>query len=252
MINPMSLNGKMIMIVGASSGIGADTARLLCRLGAKTVLLARREPELKALVSELGDGNYYKCVDVADVNCIDALVQEIVFNFGAIDGLVYAAGVSSTRPLKLVTSAHLHDVMSINFYPFVEFVRCISKKNMYKSGLSIVGVSSISSMQGNKGKTAYCASKSAMDSVVRCFAKELAPKLIRVNSVAPGLIKTDIFTKFLLTSDGSKDAENILSRQYMGVGETSDVANMIAYLLSSAARFVTGSTVVLDGGRLTS
>jgi NAD(P)-dependent dehydrogenase (short-subunit alcohol dehydrogenase family) len=252
MINPMNLEGKSILVVGASSGIGADTAKLINQLGAKTILIARREAEMQALLSEMQGENDYISFDVSNLDRIEETVKTLVEKHGSLDGMVYAAGIGSTRPLKMINSNYLHEVMQVNFYPFVEFVRCITKKRMFNEGLSIVGVSSVSSMQGNQGKTAYCASKAAMDSAMRCMAKEFAGKKVRVNTVAPALIKTYLFDRFLSNSDGSKDAESILLRQYMGVGETSDVANMVCYLLSDAARFITGSTVALDGGRLSS
>lgn len=142
--------------------------------------------------------------------------------------------------------------MDINFGSFVEMVRCLSKKGSFNAGMSMVGVSSIAAQQGNQTKTAYAASKAAMDAAVRCLGKELAPKNIRINTVAPALIDTAIFDNFKNNSVGSADAENVVARQYLGVGHPEDVANMIAYLLSDASKFISGSTVAVDGGRLTS
>ena len=98
----------------------------------------------------------------------------------------------------------------------------------------------------------YRASKAAMDAAVRCLGKELAPKEIRINTVAPALIKTAIFDELKASNTGAEDTENVIARQYLGIGEPLDVANMIAFLLSNASRFITGSTVGIDGGRLSS
>ena len=103
---------------------------------------------------------------------------------------------------------------------------------------------------GNSSKTAYCASKAAMDAAVRCMAKELANKHIRVNTVAPSFIETDIYDSFLEKGEGSKDVELTMARQYLGLGQPSDVANLTAFLLSEASRFITGSTIGVDGGKL--
>ena len=91
-----------------------------------------------------------------------------------------------------------------------------------------------------------------MDAAVRCLGKELAPKEIRINTVAPALIKTAIFDELKASNTGAEDTENVIARQYLGIGEPLDVANMIAFLLSNASRFITGSTVGIDGGRLSS
>lgn len=253
MINPMDLTGKRVLITGASSGIGQETAVLISKLGAETVLIARREEQLKETHSKLaGSGHKYYCYDLSNVDDIEKLIDAVIMGGGSIDGFVHCAGVGNTRPLKMLKPQHIKEVMEVNFYSFVEIVRCITKKNNYNHGLSIVGVSSVASLQGNQSKTAYCSSKAAMDAAIRCMAKELAPKQVRVNSVMPGLIKTAIFESFLEKGSDSEDAKNVMARQYLGVGEPQDVANMVAYLLSDASKFITGTSVAVDGGRLSS
>jgi NAD(P)-dependent dehydrogenase (short-subunit alcohol dehydrogenase family) len=142
--------------------------------------------------------------------------------------------------------------MDINFGSFIEMVRCLTKRKRFNEGMSIVGVSSVAAQQGNQTKTVYAASKAAMDAAVRCLGKELAPKDIRINTIAPALIKTAIFDELKESNVGATDTENVIARQYLGIGEPNDVANMIAYLLSRASRFISGSTIAVDGGRLSS
>ena len=146
----------------------------------------------------------------------------------------------------------LQQVMDINFNSFVEVVRCITKRNAFNEGMSIVGISSVSSTMGSLGKVAYCASKAAMDAVVRCMAKELAPYKIRANTVCPGLIETAIYQKFQDNAGDSHDAQLKLERQYLGLGQPIDVANMIVFLLSDASRMITGANIGVDGGMLSS
>lgn len=253
MVNLMDLTDKRIIVTGASSGIGRATSILLSKLGATLIMIARSEEKLKETLANLdGKDHKYYCYDLKDLEGIESLIKMIVSENGAVDGFVHSAGIGNTRPFKMMKPEFLREVMEINFNSFVEIARCITKKNYFNENTSIVGISSIASVQGNQSKTAYCASKAAMDAAIRCMAKELAPKKIRVNSVMPGLIKTDIYEAFLDRSVDSQDAKNVMARQYLGLGEPIDVANMIAYLLSDAAKFITGTSIPIDGGRLSS
>ncbi len=253
MYNVIDLTGKKILISGASSGMGRETAILCSRLGAEVIMLARNEEKLRSVFNELeGEGHRYYSVDLGNVDDIEVFMKQLSTECGAVDGFVHSAGISSSRPLKLLKPQALREVMDINYYSFIEIIRCITKRKCFNEGLSIVGISSISSKQGNQTKTAYCASKAAMDASVRCLAKELAGKKIRVNTVNPALIKTDIYQTFLDNSGDSEDAKSIMARQYLGLGDPIDVANTIVFLLSDASKFITGSSVDIDGGRLSS
>lgn len=249
----VDLSEKTILITGASSGMGAETAVLCSQLGARVILVARREEKLQEVMGKLeGEGHKYYTFDLSQVDEIEGFIKKMISETGPLDGFVHSAGISSTRPLKMMKPKHLREVMEINFNSFVEITRCITKKNCYNPGLSIVGISSISSTLGNQTKTAYCASKAAMDAVVRCFAKELAPNKIRANTVCPGMINTDIYEKFKDNAGDSYDAEVRMYRQYLGLGEPIDVANMIVFLLSDSARLITGLSIGVDGGMLSS
>lgn len=251
MFSLIDLTNKNIIVTGASSGIGKETAKLLSRLGAKVILIARREDKLKEVSEEISGAAYYS-YDLSDLDGIADLVKKIVSDNGAVDGFVHSAGIGSSRPIKMLKPKILNEIMTVNYYSFIELVRCITDRKKFNPGLSIVGVSSVSSKQGNQSKTAYAASKAAMDASVRCLAKEWSKKKIRINTVNPGLINTDIYQQFLNNGGDGEDGKIVMQRQYMGLGDPSDVANMIAYLLSDAAKFITGSSVDLDGGRLTS
>ena len=253
MKNVIDLNGKKILVTGASSGMGAETAVLCSQLGATVILVARREEKLQEVKGKLeGDGHRCYPFDLSKVDEIEEFMKGMIEETGPLDGFVHSAGISSSRPLKMMKPNVLREVMDINFNSFVEIVRCIMKRGCFNSGLSIVGISSISSTLGNQAKTAYCASKAAMDAVVRCFAKELAPVGVRANTVCPGMIDTDIYTKFKANAGDSYDAKMRMGRQYLGLGQPIDVANMIVFLLSSASRLITGSNIGVDGGMLSS
>ena len=251
MINPLDLTGKSILITGASAGIGKETAILLSKLGAKVILLDINDEGLKEVFSYLeGSDHHYFRYDLSDLDGIEQKVKEIVSICGAFDGFVNCVGIRCRRPLSMITPKVLNEIMSINLGSFIELVRCITKKKNFNEGLSIVGISSISSQKGGISVTAYAASKGAMDSAVRCLAKELAPKKIRLNTVVPAQINTPAYTEMLKMNGGAEDLT--LARQYLGLGEPSDVANAIAFLLSNSSRFITGSAIPVDGGFLSS
>ena len=249
----IDLTDKRILIAGASSGIGRKTAVVLSSLGAKLVLLARREELLKEALGELaGDGHCYYAADLSQTAAIGDIVKKIVSEQGKIDGLVYAAGVNTSMPLKLFKPEKVQEVFNINYFGFIEFVRQICRKGRYNEGMSIVGISSVASIRGDKAHLAYSGSKAAMNSSVRCIAKEIADKGIRINTVAPAMTKTEMYDKYVEEyGDESGSNNDLLKRQYMGVVETEDVANAVAFLLSSASRMITGLTLPVDGGLTT-
>ena len=132
---------------------------------------------------------------------------------------------------------------------FIEFVRCLTKKNRYNTGMRIIGISSTAGLRGSKAHLAYSASKAGMNGAMRCMAVELAAKGITANTIAPGMIDTDMYKKFL-NDNGYESQANIglLARQYLGIGKTDDVAAVIAFLLAPVSRFITGVCIPVDGG----
>jgi len=251
MINPMDLSEKIILVTGASSGIGRASAIQLSKLGGRVVLVARNKERLNETIGMMeGKGHTAYSFDLIQIEKIEELIRQIVQENGALNGLVHCAGIAPMRPLSLTKSNFLHDVMLINFYSFVELVRCITKKGNYVIGASMIGLSSAASKLGDKSKSAYCASKAALDSAVRCMAKELATKDIRVNTVMPGFVRTKMYTDYMTEHGNTPDAEKILARQYMGITEPEDIANAIIYLLCDSAKTITGTSFLVDGGSL--
>lgn len=254
MKNLIDLSGKTIVVAGASSGIGKQTAITLSQVGAKLALVARREEQLREVLAQLdGDGHGYYCFDLSCLDGIEKLVRQIVENQGPLDGFVYSAGIAQTTPLKLAGPEKVRNMFNVNLFPFFEMTRQICKKGRYREGLRIVGVSSIASVRGNKAQEMYAMTKAAMDAAVRCLAQELAEKGICLNTVAPSMIATEMYQKHLTDFGEDSDAiRDMLKRQYLGVGEPEDVANAIAFLISPAAKFITGVMLPVDGGRTAS
>lgn len=254
MDNFLQLAGKRIIVAGASSGIGLNTAFLLNKYGAKVILVARSIDKLKEAVENMqGDSNAYYAADLSNISNIEYLVKKIIQEQGKIDGLVYAAGISMSIPLQLFKPEKLHELFRINYYGFVECVRQVCKNGRYNGGMRIVGVSSIASIKGDSAHLGYSASKAAMDASVRCIAKEVASKGICINTVAPAMTATNLYYKFLEKyGEESNSNKAILERQYLGIAEPIDIANAIVFLISPASRFITGITLPVDGGLTTS
>ena len=199
-----------------------------------------------------GDGHNYYCADVSIVDTVEPLIKQVINQCGPFDGLVYAAGMSLSLPLNVFKPAKLQSIFDVNFFGFVECVRQITKKGRFNAGMRIVGISSIASIKGDKTHLGYCASKAAMDAAVRCIAKEVAAKDIYINTVAPGMTATSMYAKFSSQiGEDSNSMNELLSRQYLGVIDPVNVAETIVFLLSPAARYITGITLPVDGGLTT-
>lgn len=254
MINLVDLADKRILVIGASSGIGKHTAIMLSCLGAKLSIVARNQGRLQETLNSLeGNGHDLFVVDISDLKSIEALIKGVVGKNGPLDGMVYTAGITGSMPLNMLSPEKLNSVMTTNFYGFVECVRQFSRKGRYNNNARIVAISSVAARCGDKTHIAYSASKAALDGAIRCMAMELAEKKIAVNSVAPGMIKTEMFNSFVeRTGEDSNSIKKIKDRQYLGYGEPNDIANVIAFLLSPSARFITGISLPVDGGYTTS
>jgi NAD(P)-dependent dehydrogenase (short-subunit alcohol dehydrogenase family) len=248
MFNPMSLEGRRILITGASSGIGRETAVLTSKLGASVVLVGRSEERLIQTLYMLENGQHsYFVIDLSIVEGIEEMFKKVVNGANErLDGLVHSAGVINLIPLRNLTPKYIEATMKINFYSFIELVRLFSLKK-YSLGGSIVGVSSVASSRGEMCQTAYSASKAALDAAVRTLSYELVKKNIRINSVRPGTVYTEASKKSELQF-GAELLDALKQKQLLGLGRPVDVSYMIAFLLSNASNFITGRSLDVDGG----
>ena len=248
MYNPFSLENKVIIVTGASSGIGAQCAIDCSKMGAKVVLVARNEERLQQTLSQMeGEGHVVKSFDLNELDCVKSLVSIIVAEVGKVDGFIHAAGIEITKPIKLLTPEDYETVYKTNALAGFEFVRQLSSVKNTNNGASIVLISSISSVIGRGTVAAYAASKGAMISATRTMAIEMAKRKIRVNCVSPGTILTPMMQSILDNMDEETLAKRV-DGFLLGLGETTDISNACIYLLSDAARWVTGQNLIVDGG----
>ena len=244
MNNPFSLEGKTILVTGASSGIGRATAIACSQMGAVVVVTGRNEPRLQETLDALeGSGHQMIVADIANDDQIDYLVDQIP----AINGLVNNAGITETCPTQFIKRDKLNRVMEVNtIAPILLTQRILKKKKLGKGG-SIVFTCSISgTCVCVGGNVLYSASKGAIHGFMKNAALDLAHKGIRVNDVCPGMIDTHILDAGTISEEQLEiEAQRYPMKRF---GKPEEVAYGIIYLLSDASSFVTGSSIVIDGG----
>jgi NAD(P)-dependent dehydrogenase (short-subunit alcohol dehydrogenase family) len=232
---------KQILVVGATGGLGCEIARYLKSEGAELIVSGRNDEKRNALAQELGADSL--SVDLSDADGRAQLVDAV----GALDGVVYAAGVAPVAPVRYLKDADLETCLNVNTMAPLLLVRDLLKKKKLKGGASIVWLSSVASSRGTVGYAAYAASKAGLEASARCLALELAPKGMRVNCIAPGMIETDMAEATAERISGEALAAH-LKAYPLGAGQPADVAAATSFLLSEESRWVTGVTLPVDGG----
>lgn len=241
--NPFRLAGKTILVTGASSGIGRGVCIDLSRMGAKVILSARNEVRLNETLSQM-EGHGHKCVpiDLCDVESLIRAIDEL----DNIDGAVLCAGIVKTLPIKNINEDALTEIFNTNIMADIRLVSRLLKKKKLNQGGSIVMISSVSTFNVKVGNSLYSATKGAMNSFAKVMALEVAKQRIRVNCIQPGFVPSNILNRGAIESaDYLKFYEE---RHPLGFGTPTDIANACIYLLSDAARWVTGSIFTIDGG----
>ncbi len=242
--NPFALIDKTILVTGASSGIGRETAIYCSKLGAKVIVTARNEERLKETLSQMsGDNHEMVLAELTNPEQMDNLVGKA----HDLDGVVLCAGRAMTSPFAFNTRDKYDEVFNVNYFAPVELLRLLLKKKKIKKNASVVFVSSIGGVFGySLGNSIYGATKASIHSTMKFCAKELAPKGIRVNSVNPGMVNTPLIGGGSISEEQYKaDMERYPLKRY---GEPEDIASGIVYLLSDASSWVTGHALVIDGG----
>lgn len=244
MNNPFSLEGKTILVTGASSGIGKAIAIECSKLGAQLFILGRNENRLKETFNELlGEGHEYIVTDLS----LSSSFKEFCSIIPCLDGIVHCAGLTKILPFQFVTKEDLDEVMNVNFYAPAELSRLLLKNKKINKEGSVVFISSVSGVYCSAvASSIYSASKGAVNGLVKGMALDLAPKGIRVNCVNPGMVDTNILTESDITKEQLKeDMKRYPLKRY---GKPEEIAYAVIYLLSDASKWVTGSNLLIDGG----
>ena len=244
MYNPFSLKDKTILVTGASSGIGKAIAIECSKMGASVIITARNEQRLhETLLEMVGEQNKSIITDLSIDEDIDRLVNEIP----KIDGIVHCAGFTIPKPFNFISKDDVDSVMKVNFTTHVFLTQKLLKTKKINKKSSIVFISSISGVYISAvAGSLYSASKGAVNGIVKGMAIELAAKQIRVNSVNPGMIETNIFSSGTISEDQlTEDKKRYPLKRY---GKPEEVAYAVIYLLSDASSWTTGSNILIDGG----
>lgn len=241
---PFNLENKTILITGASSGIGRDTAIALSDLGAKLIITGRDINRVAATFSLLkGEDHQQIIADLSDELQINNLVDSI----STVNGIVHSAGVTNHIPAKFIRSQDIASIFKINFEaPVLLTSRILKQKKLAKKS-SLVFLSSVSTAYPFFGGSLYTSSKTALEGYSRTLAIELAPQEIRSNCISPSLVNTPLVAEAQKVIS-LEVIEKSIQRTPLGLGTTADVANAIAFYLSDASKWITGTNLILGGG----
>lgn len=244
MYNPYSLEGKTVLVTGASSGIGRSVAIECSKLGAKLVVTGRDEARLKdTFESLLGDGHMSMLCDLSNTDEINRLVDCVP----EIQGLVNNAGFTKTAPVNFIDDDSFKGLLEVNTIAPVILLKQLLRKKKLKKDSSVVFTSSLAGLGfTTMGNSMYVASKGAISAFIKCAALELSSKRIRVNAVCPGMVNTSILSAGSISQEQlDADVKNYPLGRY---GQPEEIAWAMIYLLSDASSWVTGTNLVIDGG----
>lgn len=244
----MTLKGKNAIVTGSSRGIGRSIALELARRGANVAInYAGSEAKAEEVVQEvkaLGVDAFKVQADVADEAAVKAMMKEVVTTFGSIDILVNNAGVTRDGLLMRMKEADFDDVINTNLKGAFLCTKAVTRQMMKQRSGEIINIASIVGVNGNPGQANYVAAKAGLIGLTKSTAKELASRNIHVNAVAPGFITTDMTDEL---TEGQKTAIlNVIPLEKLG--EPEDVANVVCFLASDDAKYITGQTIHVDGG----
>lgn len=246
--NPFSLEGKNYLVTGAASGIGRTTSIFLSKSGANLLLIDLNEIGLYETIEKCTTTVKGLVLDLTDSETLKEKISFEINNLGKLHGLAHIAGKPAIVPLKSMTKKTYTDVFHVNTFSAIELSKIFSNRSIYAGAKgSIVFISSVYGLVGSAASVAYAASKAALHGVTKSLAIELAPKNIRVNCIAPGFVKTNMLEENsnLFNEDYTN---SIVKLHPLGLGEPEDIAYSIAFLLSEASKWITGSIISVDGG----
>ncbi len=248
MLDSTALADRTILVTGASSGLGRAACVVLSQLGARVIAVGRDEQRLTETAEQLdGSGHLVRPFDLSHVDEIPKWMKSVAADHGALQGVVHSAGLHLARPLQMLKPDAVKELLQINVTAALMLAKGLRQRGVFEVPASIVFLSSVMGRVGQAGVSAYCASKGAVDAMTRSLALELAPQGIRVNAVAPGQVESEMADqqKQTLTAE---QFDRIKAMHPLGLGRPEDVAHAVAFLLADTSRWITGSTLTVDGG----
>lgn len=241
-----NFTGKNFIVTGASSGMGRQIALELAEAGAKVLAIARRESELQKLQALYPECIVPASLDVCDEEKLENAIKNFVNQFGKIDGAVHAAGISKLTPLRAYDKNEAEQIMDVSFWAAIKLMQIATKVKYSNIGASFLAFSSVRATHTDKGLFAYASAKAAIKTAMKTFAKETANRKLRVNTISPGWVNTNM-------TSGLEETHNLTevsSNSLLGTGNPKDVSGMVLFLLSDRAKWITGTDVIVDGGYL--
>jgi len=237
-----------ILVTGASSGLGRASAERFAAMGARVTLLGRDEARLEAARATLtGQGHTKVVAEFTDLETTADVVKDIAQQNGLLDAILHSAGTELVRPMRMFKNEHAANLFDAALYGALGIARAAASRGVINDGASLVFMSSVAGLRGTSGMVGYSAAKAAIDGMVRSLACELAPRRIRVNSIAAGAVQTEMHERLTKTLNESAIAD-YERRHLLGFGRPDDIANAAAFLLSPASTWITGTTLSVDGG----
>ena len=244
MINPFSLDGKTILVTGASSNIGRQIAVKCSEMGAKVIATARNEERLKESLAKMsGEGHQLISCDLSETEQIPTLVEQLP----DLDGIVMCAAIFRTTPIRNNRRKYTEEMFKTNTFANIDLVQLLLKERKINEGGSILFISSVAAYRPYAGNALYSATKGAINSFCQVLAIEQGSRKIRANCVSPGIIKSDMEAKDWAVTQEELDKEE--ARFPLGFGHTEDIAYAAVYMMSDASRWVTGTNMIVDGGQ---
>ncbi|MCI5545068.1 MAG: 3-oxoacyl-[acyl-carrier-protein] reductase [Azospirillum sp.] len=238
------LTNKVALITGANGGLGDKIARTLHAQGATLALTDRRTDNMEKLKSELGDNVEYFVADLTNAESISQLVKDVEAKFGHIDILVNNAGLTKDNLFIRMSDEDWQLVLDVNLTAGFKLAKAAVRGMMKRRFGRIIGIASVVGVTGNAGQANYSASKAGMIAMNKCLAQEVGSRGITVNSIAPGFIRTPMTD---VLPDDVKAA--LLAKiPEAKLGEAQDIANVVAFLASDEAQYITGQTININGG----
>lgn len=247
-----SLNGKLVVITGASSGIGRQCAISCSKMGATIVAFGRNMERLNETLGLLDEPDKHMVcsVELREYEKVAEIIEKIVELKGRISGLINCAGISTTLPLNSISIQKMQEYFQSNVIASMYITQRIVKSTSFSElGGSIIFMGSVMGVAGEKGKTLYSMTKGALIAAVKSMAVELAPKKIRVNCISPGVVESPM-SKSAVYSREEDSLNRIKLLHPLGLGRVDDVANASIFLLSDASGWITGTNLIVDGGYL--